>query len=353
MMDVCIIGGGLVGLTLAKALVNQGIYVDIFHNQNHRINKSRTVGISKANIDFFNENILDIKKLTWDINKIEIYSENLKNEKMLNFQNKEKKLFFIVRNYELLNSLTLSLNKNKFFKSIDVKKVKAEKYRLIINCDINSFLTKKYFNKKFFKKYDSFAYTTIINHKKIPNKTAIQIFTKKGPLAFLPLSEFKTSVVYSVRSNKDLDIEVLIKKYNNKYSITRINQIFKFELTSSDLRTYYFQNILAFGDLLHKLHPLAGQGFNMTIRDIKVLVQLIKFKLDHGLDLDSSICTEFEKKIKHKNFIFSNSIDFIYEFFNFESKFENSLLSRSVQYIGKNKYSNKIFTKLADNGIVI
>ena len=121
-MDVCIIGGGLVGLTLAKALVNQGIYVDIFHNQNHRINKSRTVGISKANIDFFNENILDIKKLTWDINKIEIYSENLKNEKMLNFQNKEKKLFFIVRNYELLNSLTLSLNKNKFFKSIDVKK---------------------------------------------------------------------------------------------------------------------------------------------------------------------------------------------------------------------------------------
>ena len=33
-----------------------------------------------------------------------------------------------------------------------------------------------------------------------------------------------------------------------------------FELKSSNLRNYYKENILAFGDLLHKLHPLAGQG---------------------------------------------------------------------------------------------
>ena len=52
-MNVCIIGSGLVSLTLAKALVNQGIYVDFFSNQNEtEINKSRTIGISKANVDF-------------------------------------------------------------------------------------------------------------------------------------------------------------------------------------------------------------------------------------------------------------------------------------------------------------
>ena len=39
-------------------------------------------------------------------------------------------------------------------------------------------------------------------------------------------------------------------------------------------------NILAFGDLLHKIHPLAGQGFNMTIRDIKVLLEIIKKRND-------------------------------------------------------------------------
>ena len=78
-----------------------------------------------------------------------------------------------------------------------------------------------------------------------------------------------------------------------------------FELKSLNLRSYYHKNILAFGDLLHRVHPLAGQGFNMTIRDTKILLEIIKKKLDLGLSLDSSVNSEFQKKIKHKNFIFS------------------------------------------------
>ena len=50
------------------------------------------------------------------------------------------------------------------------------------------------------------------------------------------------------------------------------------QIKITNLRTYYHQNILAFGDQLHRVHPLAGQGFNMTIRDVSVLLRLIKFK---------------------------------------------------------------------------
>jgi len=160
-------------------------------------------------------------------------------------------------------------------------------------------------------------------------------------------------VVYSIKGSKDIDLEYLIKKYNTKYSNIKINQISNFELRSTNLKKYYFQNILAFGDLLHKLHPLAGQGFNMSIRDIKILLELIKFKLDCGLELDESICIDFEKKTRHKNYLFSNSIDFVYEFFNLENKIDNSILSKSVQFLGKNQYINKFFTKFADNGLVI
>ena len=355
-MNVCIVGDGLVSLTLAKALVSQGIYVDIFSDQKvNKIDKSRTLALSKANIDFFNKNILNIDKFLWDINKIEIYSENLKNEKLLNFKNDKKQLFSIIRNYELYNYLFLSLIKNNFFKKKkDYKKLKIKNYNLIINCDINSSFTKKYFHNKLSKNYNSFAHTTIIDHKKlINNNTAVQIFTKRGPIAFLPLSNIKTSVVYSVRGFNKINLENLIKKYNTKYSNIRINQISSFELKSSSLKNYYFQNILAFGDLLHKLHPLAGQGFNMSIRDIKFLLELIKFKLDHGLELDKSICIDFEKKTKHKNYLFSNGIDFVYEFFNLDSKIDNSILSKSVKLLGKNQYVNKFFTKLADNGLVI
>ena len=128
-------------------------------------------------------------------------------------------------------------------------------------------------------------------------------------LAFLPISEDKTSVVYSIRNLKEIDFENLIKKYNTKYSIIKINNISKYELKSSNLRSYYNKNILAFGDMLHKLHPLAGQGFNMTIRDIKLLSELIKFRIDNGLEIDHSICINFEKKARHKNFLFDPEED--------------------------------------------
>ena len=118
------------------------------------------------------------------------------------------------------------------------------------------------------------------------------------------------------------------------------------------LRSYYHKNILAFGDLLHRIHPLAGQGFNMTIRDIKYLVEIIKEREDLGLPIDSIISDKFEKKIRHKNYIFSNGIDLIYEFFNFERKINSKFLSKSVKALGKNPSMNKIFTKIADRGFL-
>ena len=123
------------------------------------------------------------------------------------------------------------------------------------------------------------------------------------------------------------------------------------KLKSLNLRSYYHQKFLAFGDLLHRVHPLAGQGFNMTIRDIKTILKIIKNRKKLGLSLDKSINIEFEKKIKHKNFIFTNGIDFVHEFFNLERKINSNLLSKSVQLAGKNPTLNKFFSSIADKGI--
>ena len=62
-MKVCIIGENLIGMTLAKALVNKDIFVDMLYDVKFKnYNQIRTVGISKSNIDYFNKNISDIKK---------------------------------------------------------------------------------------------------------------------------------------------------------------------------------------------------------------------------------------------------------------------------------------------------
>ena len=90
----------------------------------------------------------------------------------------------------------------------------------------------------------------------------------------------------------------------------------------------------------------------MTIRDIKVLSQIIKKKLDLGLLLDSSVIIEFQKKIKHKNFIFSNGIDLVHEFFNIERKTKTNFLSKSVKLVGNQPLINRVFTKIADKGVL-
>jgi 2-octaprenyl-6-methoxyphenol hydroxylase len=195
-MRVCILGHGLSSLTLAKALVNQNIYVDIItYKKNQKIGLSRTLGISKSNVNFFNKNIINIEKLLWKLKKIEIYTDNLKNEKLLNFEKNDDQIFSIIKNHELHRVLEKSLIKSKYFKKRYLKNVNLsflKDYNIIINCNYLHNFTNKYFSKNIIKEYDSIAYTTIISHEKIVNNTAIQVFTKRGPLAFLPISNKET-----------------------------------------------------------------------------------------------------------------------------------------------------------------
>ena len=205
------------------------------------------------------------------------------------------------------------------------------------------------------KNYDNLAYTTILKHKKVENNIATQIFTKNGPIAFLPISNSETSIVCSLdtKNKKYNNSEVLdlIFKNNPKYQIKKILKLSSFNLSLSNLRNYHHENILAFGDLLHRIHPLAGQGFNMTIRDIKVLSEIIQNKIDLGMQLDSSIACEFEKQTKNKNFLFSNSVDFIYEAFSFDKKIKSKNFNKILRIVGKNKSLSAYFIKLADRGL--
>jgi len=362
-MNICIIGDGLTSLSLAKNLINKKINVHFYHrNKVKNLTSSRTIGISKNNLEFFKKEIYEItNKNYWEIKKIEIYSQKLKNENLLKFENKKNDLFYMIKNDKLYSLLRKKIFKNKFFKRIIIKDnfneemLNKKQYDLIINCDSNNFLAKKYFRKKIEKDYYNLAYTTILEHKKIENNTAVQIFTEFGPIAFLPISNTETSVVCSldIKNRKFSDVEVtdLINKNNPKYEIKNMFRLTSFKLSSSNLRSYYHKNILAFGDLLHRIHPFAGQGFNMTIRDIKILSEIIQSKIELGLQIDCSISNTFEKQTKNKNFVFSNGIDFIYQIFNIEKETKNKNFNRILKVIGKNDNFNNFLIKFADRGI--
>ena len=353
-MNICLLGNNLTNLVLANILLKKKINVDIISQAKPTLltNTVRTIAISNENYKFLKENIKGISNLGWPTEKIKIYSDKNKSSELFEFKNNNQKNFYLLK-YSALYNL---MKKNKFLKFIKLKNynldvIRKRNYDLIINSEQNNPITKKYFQKKIEKNYRSLAHTAIIDHKKIKNKIATQIFTKKGPIAFLPLSNNQTSIVFSNNSTKLMDklsLLEIINKYNHQYNINKISDVESVGIKFLALRDYIFKNILSFGDLIHKVHPLAGQGFNMTIRDIKSLSNILDENIKLGIDDGEIIAQKFQEKNKHLNFIYGLGIDTINTFFNLDSKLKNNLSEPIFKLLKGNKILNKYATFLSN-----
>ena len=361
-MNIALIGNNLANLVLSKILIKMGIKVCLYYYKNNfKISPTRTIAISKSNVDFLKEIGLDPSKFSWPVKNIKIFNEKNKSKEIIEFNYQDKYLFLLVKNNLFFNFLKKKLDKNKNFSrkilldSFKLSKLLTSKYDLIINSESNNTLSKKFFSKKIKKNYNSKAITSIINHEINNNETAFQVFTKFGPLAFLPYSKYQTSIVFSYNKPNikisDSEIKTLISNYNKFYKINSFSVFEKFNLNFSTSKNYYHKNLLCFSDNLHKVHPLAGQGFNMTLRDIKKLSQIIDERINLGLPLDSFVLREFCNKTKHINQLFSTGIDLIYEFFKFENKIANNYANQFVRYFANNKFFKNQVPKFADKGL--
>ena len=76
-MKAILIGDNITSLVLAKCLVNNNINVSLYSKPKlQKIDKIRTISISKKNLDFIQNSILKISnKYLWDIDNIQIYQE--------------------------------------------------------------------------------------------------------------------------------------------------------------------------------------------------------------------------------------------------------------------------------------
>ena len=353
-MNICLLGNNLTNLVLANIFLSKKINVDIISSVSAPALKNtiRTIAISNENFKFLKENIKNFKNLGWPTSMIRIYSERNRSSELFEFKNKNQSNFYLLKYIEFYNLL----KKNKFIKFVKYKNysfetIKKKNYNLIINSEQNNLITKKFFQKKIEKNYKSLAHTAIINHKKNENNIAIQIFTKSGPLAFLPLSNSQTSIVFSNNSNKLINKKEFLKiinKYNDKYIVKKISNIESFSIKFSHLRNYVYKNILSFGDLIHKVHPLAGQGFNMTIRDIKSLSLILDENIKLGIDDGETIAQKFQEHNKHLNFMYSVGIDSINSFFKFDNKLKNNLSEPIFKILKGNKFLNNYATYLSN-----
>ena len=374
---ICIIGDGLSGLTTALSLKNLNLEIDLFYKEPLRpsVIDTRTTAISQSSFKFFEEEI-NIKKsnLFWPCKKINLfYEKDNKNFNFLNYEEDKNNLMYIYQNQKLKKYLFQKLKKFKNVKlikkeikeinheegSVELLKKKRKIYDLVILClGRESEHYKKIFKGKSIKKdYNEVAITCHVKHN-LKINAASQYFYEEGPLAILPFKNSFFSLVWSVSNNffekNNLNIRSIIEKKLKTILKTtskiKISNVKSFPIYLRLSKKYHKQNCLILGEGLHTIHPIAGQGFNLILRDIKKLKELIKKNIDLGLNIKNSfVLKNFYNSRNAENTIFGVGVDITNSFFKKNKHFDRTkfaLLDNIVKY----KNFKKITKYISDKG---
>ena len=109
-----------------------------------------------------------------------------------------------------------------------------------------------------------------------------------------------------------------------------ITPIASFNLSAQMVRQYFYEQLVLVGDSAHSIHPLAGQGLNQGLKDIKELTMIIKKRYDLGLEVDHAALTQYQKARRFDNMKMFMATDFLNLIFCNNSKIID--LARSVGF---------------------
>ena len=385
---ICIIGSGLTGLMIAYLLSKFRLQIDIVEQDfnKKKINPTK-IALSKSSLDeLCRYGLKDIRKKSNIIKNIYLHdsysSISLKQDLHFSVSNKKEALAYIIdsntlfsdiykklkslKNINFLNKEILSINDGKFFKEITFKDLIKKNYNLIIFASANnlSLLSKFKLRKVVDKSYNEDAYVFNLFHEKISNNSARQFFLKDGPLAFLPVSSAETSVIWSIKNNSINKKYVSNKKYLSKFFNNHFKELFKEIISISEINkfnlNYSFNELkdskrtLLFGEIANKIHPIAGQGWNMTLRNIFSLIKVIKYSINLGLEIGNDIfIKKYLDETNLNNLAFATLIDGIRKIFDIRTDSYAALRKNTLSNLDKNFFIKKNFINIANKGLFI
>ncbi|PCD76330.1 FAD-dependent monooxygenase [Pseudothioclava arenosa] len=143
--------------------------------------------------------------------------------------------------------------------------------------------------------YGQTALVAAIAHEKPHEGVAYQYFMTSGPLAILPLKGNRSSIVWSetreraaaIAALDDADfLEVLRPRFGDFLGeISLAGPRFSYPLNLTLARAYAAPRVALIGDAAHGVHPIAGQGLNLGLRDVGALAQVLVEAMRRGEDI--------------------------------------------------------------------
>ena len=311
--EIAIIGGGLVGLCAALALQSERQSVTVIeatalHQPESDGLNARSIALAYSSVQIFKA--LDawsqIKKQTAVIEDIHVSSQGRWGVTRMNARDLNlEAMGYVIENRFLATSLlkqvkacdNINLLTEAEFESIETDSAVRVQYRhqeqdrqlnanlAIIADGANSRARDKLGVTHKTVDYGQSAIITNLAFQKPISTTAFERFTEQGPLAVLPLGGNRYACVWTRHRQEterlmQLDDAEFIKDLQACFGyrmgfIETIGRRFSFELHRTEATELGRQRCLLVGNAANALHPVAGQGFNLALRDIAVLHELL------------------------------------------------------------------------------
>ncbi|MPW45745.1 2-octaprenyl-6-methoxyphenyl hydroxylase [Acinetobacter guerrae] len=333
MQKVIIVGGGMVGLSLALMLAKQNIAVQLleairYPNYEddqlapyHSSFDARNTALSRRSVMIYQQlglwdalqqhatPILQVHiteqgsfgkaRLVAEQEKVESFGQVIENAwlgRVLLTQVRQQSLIELIDGVEV-TSLEQDQQQVTIHAQRDQETLELQTQLLIAADGRDSFCRQAIGVGVDVHDYDQVAIVTAVQTSKPHNQVGFERFSALGPLALLPLpGEYRRSVVWPVKKGTEAE---WLGEENDQHFLNALQQTYgdragKFEKTGKRF-SYPLSQVLAhkqavgrvvlMGNAAHTIHPVAGQGFNLCLRDADVLVRFITQHLTQSDDI--------------------------------------------------------------------
>ncbi len=342
--EVIIVGGGMVGLSLSLMLAKQNIAVKLleaikypnYDDANlapyHSSFDARNSALSRRSVQIYQELGLwdSLQEHATPILQVHITEQGSFGKARLKAEQEKVESFGqVIENAWLGRVLLTQVQKEKNIELIDGVKVtsltqteneaniEAERdgeklsltAKLVIAADgRDSFCRKALGVGASVHDYDQVAIVTTVQTSKPHDHVGFERFSHLGPLALLPLpGEYRRSVVWPVKKGTEDEwlgdendqhfLEALQETYGDRAGkFEKTGKRFCFPLSQVLAEKQAVGRVVLMGNAAHTIHPVAGQGFNLCMRDAYVLVRYLTEQLAKSEDIgEPSMLLDYEK----------------------------------------------------------
>ena len=385
---ICVIGGGITGAMMVLLLKKSKMFklsdIGWIKPSLKLKNDLRATFYNKTSLGLLNNlNILNkLKKNDFaPVKNIQVFGPNYSLPLEWDYIDTNREFGAVIKNNIILNIIENELRDIRQYKSF-VNNTKCDQFErtlylenktsinthLVLSADgKNSYFRKLLSINTINKKTTHIAISGFLKQSKNHNSNAIQAFTNIGPIGILPYEN--KNLVNFVLSIEKVVCEKILSKENPEYFIcNELNKFFShIDLNFSPIKkinkienklSYWDLNLnlvlnptssraILIGDAAHSIHPLAGQGLNLSLRDCVSALNAIKNCLKFGRDLgDKSILKFYKSERLPRTISMTAFTDFMFFGFTSTSEKTQSLLTKGMENLNKTRLKN-IFRDLA------